>query len=58
MANIYMKNVLFKLTGAWWRDGTATQKVFGVRIWNRMEITVGISAYMVLQTHYPWYTRN
>lgn len=38
MANIYLKNVLFKLLGPWWRDGTATQKVFGVRIWNRMEL--------------------
>ncbi len=38
MANIYLKNVLFKLMGEWWRDGTATQKVFGVRIWNRMEL--------------------
>jgi uncharacterized membrane protein YphA (DoxX/SURF4 family) len=38
MANIYLKNVLFKLMGEWWRDGTATQKVLHARIWNRMEL--------------------
>ena len=38
MANIYAKNVLFKLMGEWWRDGTATQKVLKVRIWNRREL--------------------
>jgi uncharacterized membrane protein YphA (DoxX/SURF4 family) len=38
MANIYAKNVLFKLTGEWWRDGTATQKVLKARIWNRREL--------------------
>ncbi|NBB18755.1 HTTM domain-containing protein [Runella sp. CRIBMP] len=38
MANIYAKNVLFKLKGEWWRDGSATQKVLKVRIWNRREL--------------------
>ncbi|MFT5886322.1 MAG: putative membrane protein YphA (DoxX/SURF4 family) [Arcticibacterium sp.] len=38
MANIYLKNVLFKLLGECWRDGTATDKVLHVRIWNRFEL--------------------
>ncbi len=38
MANIYIKNVYFKLLGEWWRKGTATQKVFDVRIWTRKKI--------------------
>ncbi|MCC6460039.1 MAG: HTTM domain-containing protein [Saprospiraceae bacterium] len=38
VANIYLKNVWFKLQGAWWRDGTATQKVLGVHLWNRVPV--------------------
>jgi hypothetical protein len=35
MANIYFKNVLFKLYGDTWRNGTATRNVFHARMWNR-----------------------
>ncbi len=35
MANIYAKNVLFKLIGQSWRDGTATRKVLQVKLWTR-----------------------
>jgi hypothetical protein len=38
MANIYLKNVLFKLLGESWRDGNATQKVLRVSIWNRKKL--------------------
>ncbi|GAB2576088.1 HTTM domain-containing protein [Spirosoma areae] len=38
MANIYLKNVFFKLHGDRWLDGTATQLVLNVRIWNRREV--------------------
>ena len=38
MANIYMKNVLFKLLGESWLNGTATQQVLNVRIWNRSTV--------------------
>lgn len=35
IANIYAKNVLFKLLGQSWRDGTATRKVLQVKLWTR-----------------------
>jgi uncharacterized membrane protein YphA (DoxX/SURF4 family) len=38
MANIYMKNVLFKLLGSSWRNGTATKRIFDIRIWNRFAL--------------------
>ncbi|MGF7218946.1 hypothetical protein GGR92_005125 [Spirosoma lacussanchae] len=38
MANIYLKNVFFKLQGSSWLNGTATQLVLRVRIWNRFVI--------------------
>ena len=38
MANIYVKNVYFKLLGEWWTQGMATQKVFDVRIWVRKRL--------------------
>ncbi len=38
VANVYLKNVLFKLKGEWWRDGTAVERVLRVRIWNRVQL--------------------
>jgi len=38
MAHIYFKNVLFKLFGKAWHNGTATEHVFHVNIWNRFEL--------------------
>jgi hypothetical protein len=49
LANVYLKNVLFKLQGSWWRDGTATQKVFGVHLW----IAQPLPAWL----HQPWFFR-
>jgi hypothetical protein len=38
VANIYMKNVLFKMLGNTWRNGTATKRIFDIRIWNRFTV--------------------
>lgn len=38
VANIYAKNVLFKLYGKSWRDGSATNFVFNTRLWNRFQL--------------------
>ncbi|QJW90118.1 HTTM domain-containing protein [Spirosoma taeanense] len=43
MANIYMKNVLFKLLGDSWLNGTATQQVLNVRIWNRGRLPAALN---------------
>lgn len=38
VANIYAKNVLFKLYGKSWRDGSATAYVFNTKLWNRITL--------------------
>lgn len=35
IANIYLKNILFKLSGPSWRTGTATEMLFQARAWVR-----------------------
>lgn len=47
VANIYLKNVFFKLLGEGWRRGTATQKVLNVRIWNRRPLPTRLN--------HPWF---
>lgn len=37
-ANIYLKNIFYKLHGASWQNGTATKRALGVRIISRMSV--------------------
>ena len=54
IANIYLKNVLFKLLGESWRDGTATDKVLHVKIWNRFFLPKALDKtwFFTLTTYY------
>jgi hypothetical protein len=38
VANIYLKNVYFKLTGKSWRNGTATKKILTAKTYNRFAL--------------------